>query len=161
MTRFRGAFVALAIAWAMLLPVAAFVASRRSPAEPATGYALALAVYSIGSLICHQRPERSFQLFAAQLPVCARCTGIYVGAALAAIGFGVRPMRVDGSAVAAGIGARRVLVLAVLPTVATLVFEWSTGVMPAHWVRALRGAPIGAAVAWIVCRATPARPAGM
>ena len=160
MTRFRIAFVALAIAWAILLPVAALAASRGAPAEPAA-YVLALTVYSIGSVICHQRPERSFQLFAAQLPVCARCTGIYVGAALAAIGFVVRPLGVDGSSPAARIGARRVLVLAVLPSVATLVFEWSTGVMPAHWVRALSGAPIGAAVAWIVCRATPARPAGM
>jgi uncharacterized membrane protein len=161
MTRLRIAFVALAIAWAALLPAAAFAASRRAPAESSAGYAMALAVYRIGSVICHQRPERSFRLFDVQLPVCARCTGIYLGAALAAIGLLVRPTRIDRRSLPARVGARRMLVLAVLPSAATLVFEWSTGVMPAHAVRALSGAPIGAAVAWIVCRATPAGPAGM
>jgi len=39
-------------------------------------------LYAIGALICHQRPERSFYVAGAQLPVCARCAGLYVGAAL-------------------------------------------------------------------------------
>lgn len=38
-------------------------------------------LYAVGSLICHQRPERSFHLGAAQLPVCARCLGLYAGGA--------------------------------------------------------------------------------
>ncbi len=28
---------------------------------------------------CHQRVERSFQLFGKNLPLCSRCTGIYLG----------------------------------------------------------------------------------
>lgn len=33
----------------------------------------------IGSAVCHQMAERSFILDGKQLPVCARCTGIYSG----------------------------------------------------------------------------------
>jgi uncharacterized membrane protein len=46
---------------------------------------LAAAVYLFGAQICHQIPERSFVLDGVQLPVCARCLGIYAGAALATI----------------------------------------------------------------------------
>jgi uncharacterized membrane protein len=34
--------------------------------------------YAVGSVICHQLPERSFFIDGRQLPVCARCTGLYV-----------------------------------------------------------------------------------
>jgi hypothetical protein len=43
-----------------------------------------------------------------------------------------------------------VLLLALVPTAVTLIFEWTTGVMPPHWVRALAGVPLGAAVAWAI-----------
>lgn len=39
-------------------------------------------IFAIGSIICHQRPERSFFWAAHQFPVCARCTGLYVSAAI-------------------------------------------------------------------------------
>jgi hypothetical protein len=48
------------------------------------------------------------------------------------------------------------MALALLPTAATLVWEWTTGVVPSNGVRALAGFPIGVAVAWIVSRATVA-----
>ena len=97
LTRLRSVFVVLTVAWAVLLPAAAFAASRPSGAW--TGeYVLALAVYRLGSLLCHQRAERSFALFGAQLPVCARCAGIYAGAALtmvAARAWGRPPLRLS------------------------------------------------------------------
>lgn len=34
----------------------------------------------VGYAICHQIPARSFHLTGHQLPLCARCTGIYMGA---------------------------------------------------------------------------------
>jgi len=34
------------------------------------------------SLVCHQQPERSFYLFGGAVAVCARCLGIYLGAAV-------------------------------------------------------------------------------
>ncbi|MBV1754233.1 MAG: DUF2085 domain-containing protein, partial [Methanobacterium sp.] len=32
-----------------------------------------------GNLICHGIPERSFKIKGHMLPVCARCTGLYLG----------------------------------------------------------------------------------
>ncbi|MCC7177160.1 MAG: DUF2085 domain-containing protein [Acidobacteria bacterium] len=70
-----GAAVVVAVpAWAAGLALAPYV-SRLS--RMAGGL-----LYVVGSLICHQQPERSFYLAGAQLPVCARCEGLYLGAAL-------------------------------------------------------------------------------
>jgi uncharacterized membrane protein len=136
----RRTIVSASVGWSAALPAAALAASRPHPA--AAAYLFALAVYAVGSLLCHQRPERSFFLWGRQLPVCARCTGIYLGAAAAALVCAAhRPVRAPG---------RAALALAALPTAATLAFEWTTGVMPAHWIRAATGALAGAAVAWLV-----------
>src|SRR5262245_8437487 len=114
------AFAALTIVWAVALPVATFAASRHSLQSSDAGSVLALLVYGVGSLICHQRPERSFQLLATTMPVCARCTGIYAGAALAAIVVALRPSLVSGRAVIARSAARGVLIASILPAAATL-----------------------------------------
>ena len=37
-------------------------------------------IYLVGSVICHQLPERSFFFHGQQFPVCARCTGLYASA---------------------------------------------------------------------------------
>ncbi|MCL4295291.1 MAG: DUF2085 domain-containing protein [Anaerolineae bacterium] len=42
--------------------------------------------HAIGYAICHQIPARSFQLDGHRLPLCARCTGIYLGALLGLMG---------------------------------------------------------------------------
>lgn len=34
------------------------------------------------ALVCHQRPDRSFVMFGGRVAVCARCLGIYLGAAV-------------------------------------------------------------------------------
>ncbi len=39
---------------------------------------------------CHQRPERSFFLFDYQFPVCARCTGVFIGNIMGIILFAVK-----------------------------------------------------------------------
>jgi uncharacterized membrane protein len=36
-------------------------------------------LHKIGFAICHQLPERSFFVGGEQLPLCSRCTGIYLG----------------------------------------------------------------------------------
>lgn len=155
-TVLRRAFLAAAILWTLALPLATWAASR--PHASALPYAFAFTVYGLGSFVCHQRPERSFFLWGAKMPVCARCAGIYLGGAVAAIG---SAFLVLGSRFGSGfkvLGAYRqqqiALVLSVVPTAATLAYEWSTGHMPAGWVRALAGAPMGAVVAWIVMTAT-------
>ena len=50
------------------------------------------------------------------------------------------------------------LILAALPTAMTLVYEWTTGDMPSNAVRALAGAPLGAAIAFVVVGALQTRP---
>ena len=165
----RAAFVAASVAWAVMLPLAPYVASR--PHASPAGTAFVVAVYGIGGLICHQLPERSYRLWTAQMPVCVRCTGIYVGAAIAAaaafgargfhprLRFGYRQPSVASRSPKrlALQGPRATLIIAALPTLLTLTYEWTTGHMPAHWIRAAAGVLIGAVVAWLVVRAADNR----
>lgn len=37
------------------------------------------------ALVCHQHPERSLEIFGGHVAVCARCLGIYLGAAIGAV----------------------------------------------------------------------------
>jgi hypothetical protein len=156
------AFRAGVIAWAALLPLAPFAAVQPPPAH--AWYPLGFALYDIGRFICHQRPERSFFLWAVQMPVCARCTGIYVGAALAAAMMRLTDVPSDKTSVArpssparqwaARLRAPRVLLaVAALPTVFTVLVEWTTGTPTSNLVRAVAGAPLGALVAVVVARA--------
>jgi len=139
--RLQRLFLAGATTWAAAIPLATFAASRA--AAPAVAYGFALAVYAVGHVVCHQLPARSFHLWGAALPVCARCTGIYVGAAATAGVMALLRRRWSAA-------PRLVLLAALVPTAATLVFEWTTGTMPANWIRALAGLPLGAAVAWAI-----------
>ena len=147
----RAAFIAATIWWAALLVAVPFLASRDHASAPAS--LLIVAVYAIGSLVCHQLPERSYHLWTVQLPVCARCAGIYVGAMVGAVG--ARAFQAGGRRSERLVirKARTVLVLAVTPSALTLVYEWATGVMPSHAIRAAAGAAIGVAVAWLVVAA--------
>jgi hypothetical protein len=143
----KRAFIGATLAWTVAMPFATFIAAR-SDASPAM-YAVAVAVYGAGSIICHQLPGRTFHLWSAQMPVCARCTGLYAGAAIAAA------VLLNGTGRQSGgrtrIGADRLrLLAAALPTVATLLFEWSTGLTPSNTVRALAGIPLGGAVTWLI-----------
>ncbi len=160
-------FVAAAAVWAALLVLAPFLASR---AHASTfGAALTLAVYAVGGAVCHQLPERSFHVWTTQMPVCARCTGIYFGALASAVAataawlkarlayattYATAHDTAQGSAVGhrtrGAVGARTILALAVLPSAATLVFEWTAGHAPANAIRFAAGLPIGIAVAWLV-----------
>jgi uncharacterized membrane protein len=42
---------------------------------------------NISNFICHRRPDRSFNYNGKQFPVCARCTGFYLGLLLFSILF--------------------------------------------------------------------------
>jgi len=170
------AFVAATLAWAALIVAAPYLAGRAHAST--SGSVLILGVYAIGSLICHQLPERSYHLWSAQMPVCARCAGIYFGAACGALAAtsaraidsrkrgaatdsrAVRPEARsldDRSGQKARPGplqnARVLLGIAAAPTAVTLLYEWSTGHMPSHAMRAAAGVPIGLLVAWLVVAA--------
>ena len=146
--------MALAVVWAAMLPAAAYAAALATD-RPAAQL-LAFAVYGFGGAICHQRDERSFHLFAEQLPVCARCTGLYAGAAIAAISYvWLARGRRSGSASAAGLTstARRLLPLAAGPLAASLLYEWTTGDVPSNVIRAGTGIVLGGAVAYVILAA--------
>jgi uncharacterized membrane protein len=42
-------------------------------------------IFSIGSSLCHQIPSHSFVLDGIQFPLCARCTGLYLGSLIGLI----------------------------------------------------------------------------
>ena len=158
------AFAGASVVWALLLPIAPYLGTRPHASVP--GSVLVFAIYGIGHLICHQLPERSFHLWGAQLPVCARCTGIYLGAAIAvcvAAGIVEPSTRYRARRLAAhrfgGAGldaafARRAVILAVLPTAVTLAYEWIAGAVPGNLIRAAAGLPLGVVGAWLVLEAT-------
>lgn len=143
----RRAFVAAALVWAALLVAVPFIASRAHATSPGT--VLVVAVYGIGSLVCHQLPARSWRLWTAQMPVCARCAGIYGGAGAASVLLLVG--RARGSVHTHR--ARIAVALAALPSLATLVYEWTTGVTPSNALRFAAGIPIGVVVAWLIVSA--------
>jgi hypothetical protein len=161
----RRLFCAGAIGWAALIPSAALAAGRAGGA-PVVGLLAALP-YAVGAVICHQQAARSFAIWSQQLPVCARCTGIYAGAAMIAVaatlrranrlrqGFGAQEaLRHNNQRrVALRVSAAKPLAFAALPTLATLAYEWSTNTTPSNVVRAIAGFPLGAAVAWVILSA--------
>jgi uncharacterized membrane protein len=151
----RAIFASLALTWAAALVAGTFIASR---SETGTAlYLVSAAVYQIGALVCHQRPERSFHVWGAQLPVCARCAGIYAGAALVAVAALSAPP--DHEPFRLARDARRTLLFAALPTAVTLIAEWTTGQMPGNWIRAAAGFPLGATIAWVLVSTSAPRPA--
>jgi uncharacterized membrane protein len=138
---------AAAILWALSLPASAYAASLADSAAQS----LAAAVYAFGSVICHQKGERSFHLFAEQLPVCARCTGLYVAAAAIAVPYLFRGLRRPWSvAVPGSAHVRWLLLLASLPAALSIAWEWATGEVPSNTVRAMTGVVLGGAVARVI-----------
>ncbi len=144
--------------WPIALLFATFQVS--SPHSSTSMDVLALTVYAAGSVVCHQLPQRSFRLWSTQMPVCARCAGIYAGAAVAVVvlmfGRAAESLR-NSRFESGGHAVRRALVVAALPTVVTLVAEWSGSVTTSNWVRAVAGVPLGGAVAWAIGSAVASR----
>jgi uncharacterized membrane protein len=95
------------------------------------------------AFICHQRPERSFHLGSVQMPVCARCTGLYVGAALAV------PMAMVARSGLASDRARRAVLFAALPTAITWTLEFAGIAAFSNIARFIAAVPLGLAAAWL------------
>ena len=126
-------FVCLGVAWMALLLSAPFL-----PTVPSA------LTYVATSFICHQLPERSFHVGAVQLPVCARCLGIYAGLAVGGLVAVVRRRRMgpDRARIVAAVGA--------VPTLITVAAEWIGVWQTSNGVRFLAGLPLGAAIACVV-----------
>jgi uncharacterized membrane protein len=127
--RARLLFVLLTLTWVALVLAAPVIAF---------GAPTSALVYGFGSLICHQRPERSFHIAAAQLPVCARCFGLYMGVPIGLMITGLPP---------AVNGLRIAIVAAAMPTLIT----WGSEVLglwsPDNVTRFVAALPLGAAFA--------------
>jgi uncharacterized membrane protein len=107
---------------------------------------LTMAVYHAGSLVCHQRPERSFHLAGAKLPVCARCFGLYLSGAVGLVIASRRRGSISGAT------SRLLLVLAALPIAITVALEWLGLIHTTNVVRMLTGVPLGFAAAVVIVR---------
>ena len=120
----------LALVAGIAIPTIPCVADRW-PRLVATGSA-------VGSLICHQRPARSFTSCSRTWPVCGRCSGLYLGAACGAVLVGL------------GLGRRqtvrewrRALLIAAGPTVLSWTLEAVTGLDPGTVARFVLALPLG------------------
>ena len=138
--------------WAVMLVATPYLLVHDHPKG------VAAAVYVVGGVVCHQQPTRSFSLWDTQIPVCARCSGLY---ALAPLGFvlalGSGEPRADSrrSTERSRTGwstraLRMVLLLAAVPTLATVGGELIGFLHPSNLARAVSAVPLGVSVPWVV-----------
>ena len=119
-----------AVAWLALIVGAPTAAGGRMP------FMAALA-YQMGSRICHQRPERSFHIAGTQMPVCARCFGLYAGGASGlALAWAFR--RRWSSRV-----VKSSLFVAAVPIALTVGLEWLDVIATSNILRWFTGVPLG------------------
>jgi uncharacterized membrane protein len=137
-----------AVLWlaAILLAPLAIASNRRVLAAGAVG------LYASGARICHQRPDRCFRIDGRPMPVCARCTGLYAGAAIAA------PLALVWAARPSGRRARAVAAAAALPTAITWAIEMAGLAHPSNLVRFVAALPLGCVAAWLVVSTLPHGP---
>jgi uncharacterized membrane protein len=138
----------LLVTLAALVVLGAYAIS--DPARLDHDGALALSDYA-GYAVCHRITDRSFTIAGRQMPLCARCTGMYLGASLtfAVLALAGRPRR-------AGMPSRRVLLV-----LAGFMALWAVdGVNsyshffahlphlypPANWLRLVTGMGAGLAI---------------
>jgi uncharacterized membrane protein len=134
------ALVAAAVLWvaAILLAPLAIASGRGALSLGAAG------VYAAGARVCHQRPDRCFSIHGRPMPVCARCTGLYSGAALAG------PLALFLAAGLSSGRARLTVTLAALPTLISWGLEFAGLAHPSNSVRAIAALPLGFVAAWLV-----------
>jgi uncharacterized membrane protein len=121
---------ALAVGWTLVIVAAPNAAEGRAPL-------VAAIVYQAGSRICHQRPERSFHIGGTQMPVCARCFGLYSGGAAGLVlAWGLRRRWSSRT-------LRAILMFGALPIALTVAFEWLRLIETSNMLRWLTGLPLG------------------
>lgn len=110
---------------------------------------LAGVVYLFGGRICHQMVERSLFLDGAQLPVCARCLGIYIGAAVGLLVLpGLRRMTHGAPRAPAYVLRDPACVRSVMIVLALNVLTLWSG---SNAVRAAAGLALGVVLARAIC----------
>jgi uncharacterized membrane protein len=138
-----------AVLWAGLLLLAPHGLQSGHPAATLG----AASIYAASGRICHQQPARSFAAAGMRLPVCARCTGLYLSGALGALLAWAprrrRPLSRD----------RLVLIACAVPTALTWGLEAAGLAAFSNEARALAALPLGGAAGWTFVRALRAEAA--
>jgi uncharacterized membrane protein len=102
-------------------------------------------IYRAFSYVCHQIPERSFSVAEHQFAVCARCTGLYSGFAVATLIYPlVRSLRQTESP------ARKWLFIAATPLAVDFIFGFLTIWNNTHFSRFVTGALLGSVAVFYV-----------
>ena len=135
-----GSVVAASAVWAAAILL--------TPMLPTGAGWLAALPYLVGSLVCHQIPERSFHLAGAQLPVCARCTGLYLGGALGLVFWATTIWR--RRAPWSNWSALTALAVSGAPTALTVATAWLGVADPPNVWRAMFAVPLGAIAGCVV-----------
>jgi uncharacterized membrane protein len=135
----RTTLIVAAIAWPLVLGTAVWQrVHHHAPIWTS-------AVYFASATVCHRQPERSFHTSGVQWPVCGRCSGLYLGAAVGGLVALVtrRAWRNQGN-------AARLLGIAAVPTIITVILEWPRMYDVGNLGRALAAMPVGAAVVLVI-----------
>jgi uncharacterized membrane protein len=124
--------------WYAIVPATLAVVAVAVPGLMASVPQLGFALQRSFSLVCHQQADRSLVLFGGSVAVCARCLGIYLGAA---VGLLIKvPRRL----------AQRFLLVAV----SLNLVDWVAELVGVHgnWIllRFALGVTLGAAAAMLV-----------
>ena len=135
------ALLAATVGWGSLI----VLTPHFGRADAGSARVAAAAAYLFGSTVCHQRPDRSFHIAGVRLPVCTRCTGLYLAAPFGLL-LAARRRRSETHREA----VRLLLMASAVPTLVTVLLEVLRVWQPSGVVRALAAIPLGAAVAWIV-----------
>ncbi len=140
-----GLLLVASLSWAAALLAAPHAIAADGPARVAAAF-----VWFGAGYVCHQRPERSFHTAGRPLPVCARCTGLYLAAPFGLAG--VMLMRRRGGADDRTYRRWRIaIVAAAVPTVMSVGLEWICGPgLSSNISRALTALPLGASLAALV-----------
>lgn len=93
--------------------------------------------------MCHQRAERSFSPGGVQMPVCARCTALYIAGAVGTLlAWAGRPRDTRRF--------RALLAIALLPMALSVGLEWMGVVLQGNVLRAMSALPAGGMAGWLV-----------
>lgn len=143
--------------WLAALVLAPYSLTHLPPS--AFAYRLAVVAYAVGGSVCHQQPTRSFHGWGVQLPVCARCTGLYAGGmlgiAVALVALGRRRQLGSEGPDRWEIRTwRAALAAAAVPTLATFALEWSAVAPVSRLARAIAAVPLGLAAGWVIAMAS-------
>ena len=130
-TMFSAAITVAAVAWLAIIIVSPSILAH------GRGRILALSAYEIGARICHQRPERSFHIAGVQMPVCARCFGLYLSGALGLSLAWAHRRRLSPMVTRVALG------VAALPIAVTVALEWIGTIAPTNVERMLTALPLG------------------